>query len=111
MRMRREEALSESDLESNEEAEGKAEQTGCDSETAIEWGKSPARVSERSANHHGDQHHAGNGSNAKDEKIRNGPVRIADFRQHQQSNRGRACKTMHQANGQWSKQLIQTEFL
>src|SRR4051794_12345831 len=107
--VRGEEAVADGDLEGDEEPEGEAEQAGRDSETAIEWGKATARVSEWSANHHGDQHHARDRANAKDEKICDGPARVADLREDQQSNRGRTCQAMHEANCQGPKKLIEAE--
>ena len=88
VRMRGEEAVCDGDLEGNEEPEGEAEQAGCNTEAAIEWGEAPARVGKWGANHHGDEHHAGDGSNAEDQKIPDGPAWIANFRQNQQSDRG-----------------------
>ncbi len=109
VRVRGEEAVGDGDLEGDKEPEGEAEQAGCDSESAVERGKAAARVSERSANHHGDQHHAGDRANAKDEKICNGPAGVADFRENEESDRGRACQAMHEANCQRSKKLIEAE--
>jgi glycine C-acetyltransferase len=104
--MPREEAIRDGDLEGDEEAEAEAEQAGCDSQPAVERGKALARVSEWRADRHGDEHHAGDGAHAKDQQIRDGPARVANFRQHQQGNRGRSGKPVHQANGQRPKKLI-----
>ena len=86
--MRGEEAIRDGDLERNEEPEGEAEQAGRNAETTIEWGEAPASVSEWGANHHGDEHHAGDSSNAEDQKIRDGPARIANLCENEQSDRG-----------------------
>lgn len=109
MRMTGEEAIREGDLEGDEEPEGQTDQARRDSKTVIERGKASARVSEWGANHHGDKHHAGDGANAKDQKIGDGPTGIANFRENEQSNRGRACKTMNETNGQRAKKLIKSE--
>ena len=76
------ESVRDGDLKGDEEPEGEAEQARCDAKAVVEGRKAFARVSEWGADHHGDDHHAGDGANAEYQEIGDGPARVANFRKH-----------------------------
>ena len=99
MGIRTEQAVHQANLESYEQTEGNADQTGSNGEPAIERLEMVAGVGKRSADNHRDQHHSGSRSNSENDKVQNGPAWISNRGQHQQRNGRRSGQSMHDAHG------------
>ena len=106
MRMRAEEPLNKGYLVREEEPENQAHQAGCQGKPAAEMLKAVSSQAERGSNADGDEHHARNCPQAKQEKVSDCPTGVPNARQNQQGHRGRSSQTMHDADNKWPQQLI-----
>lgn len=61
----------------------------------------------RGGDAHCNKHHARDGTDAKDEKVSDGPGRISNRSQDQKGDGGRSGETMNDANYQGPQQLIE----
>ena len=96
--MRAEESLNNSYLVCEEEPENQAHQSRRQGKPAAEMLKTIAGQAERGSNAHGDNHHARNCPQAKQEKVGDCPTGVSNARQDQQGHRGRARQPMHDAD-------------
>ena len=108
-RMRREKSVYDANLVSHEETEAQAKQTGSECESTGKRLTSISNHSERGGKAHCDQHHARNGAYAEDQQVGNGPVNISDRGQDQQGDSRRTGKSMHYADNERPKILIQAD--
>jgi len=106
VRMSCEEAVDEADMEGNKQPEGYADEARHHSEPPIEGCKSLAGVSEWRSNDHRDQHHSGDRSKPKNQKVGNRPAGIPDRCQNQQSDCRRSGKPVYDSHHQRPKKLI-----
>ena len=98
LRIRAEEPLNKCYLISEEEPETQAHHAGYQGEPTTEMLKAISSQAEGRSNAHGDEHHARNCPQAKQEKVGDCPTGVSNACQNQQSRRGRARQTMHDAN-------------
>ena len=82
--MGREEAVDETHLVDDEEAEGETQNTGCDRESAVKPVPAVARVVEGGGHSESDEHHAGDGAYSEEEEVGDGPVRVVKGGQDQE---------------------------
>ena len=78
MGMAGEEAIDEADVVANENPKTQAENAGAEDEAAVEPGEAMAGERKRQGQGGGDQHHAGDGPNSKDEQIEQRPFGISN---------------------------------
>jgi len=90
-------------------SEGDAEQPGGDGQAAIEADETHLRIFEWERDGGGDEHHAGDGADAEDEEVSDGPAGVTNGGQNEKSDGGGAGKPMDQANGERAHGLIQAE--
>lgn len=83
-----EEAVDETDLEGQEEAEAETEQTGANDEPAIEPSEAGTGVGKRKSQADGDEHHSGDGAEAENQEIENSPTRLVNGAEHEKRDGG-----------------------
>ena len=110
MRLGAEEPLCNADLVRQQQAKGYADQTRRHRQAMADSLEAVADVSKRGRDAHGDEHHAGDGSHSKDQKIRNRPTGISDAGEDQQSDCCRTGKPVNDAHNQGPQPLIQADF-
>ena len=81
-------ALDESNLVGDEQAEGQTDESGSRAKAAIQPGGAGLSVGDSRSHSHSDDHHSGNGADTEDDQIGDGPSRIVDRRQHQECDSG-----------------------
>ena len=77
-------ALDESDLVGDEQAEGQSDESGGCAKGAIQPGGAGLSVGDSRSHSHGDDHHSRDSADTEDDQIGDCPSRIVDRRQHQE---------------------------
>src|SRR5207248_957629 len=78
VRVAGEEAVDETDVVANKEPETEANYTGAQNEAVVEPGKAMAGKGKRQSQRGGDEHHAGNRPDTRDEQVEQRPFRLAN---------------------------------
>ena len=104
-----EEAVDETHLVDDEEAEDEADHTGSESHAAIEAREASLGELEGDGYGGGDEHHAGDGAEAENEKIQNCPARDADRGEDKKGYGCGACQTVDDAHGERADDVVETE--
>ena len=106
--MATEQAINESDLICDEQPKSQADHTGHEPERPIGPREAIPRIREWQGDRSGDQHHARDGADSKNEQIGHGPPRIPYGRQNKQRYSRRPRKTMHNSHNQRPHDLIKS---
>jgi hypothetical protein len=107
-RMRREEAVNETDLVRDEKTEAKTQHTRSKCQSTGKLLATLSRHREHGGQAHRDQHHARNGAHSKDQQIRNRPMDVSNRGEDQQRYRRRTRKSVNHAHHERPKILIQS---
>lgn len=108
-RMVGEQSVDKANFVNNEKTERHADQAGSDTQSSIETRESFIRIGKRENHRSGDEHHACNCADPENEQVNNCPFRIANRRQHQKSDSGRARETVHKSDNKRTHDLINAE--
>src|SRR5689334_21766934 len=109
MRMAGKKAAGKSNLVNQQHAESKTEQTGNKPQPLRKTFPPFAHKGKGGRNAHGNQHHAANRSQTKNQQIDHSPTRIGNGGQHQQSYGSGARKPMDYANDKRPYRTIQRQ--
>jgi len=102
-----EEAVDETHLVDDEESEGDAQDSGGDGQAAVEPLPAVANVVKGRCHAEGDEHHAGDGADAEEEEVGDGPVGIVDGGEDEESNGGGAGQTVDEADDERPNPLVE----
>lgn len=93
-----EEAIDETDLVGNEEAEAQAQQARSGDQAAIHPDKARAGVGKWQGNRGRNQDHTGDSADSKNQEIQDCPARLMNCGEDQKRNGGGACQAVHDAD-------------
>jgi hypothetical protein len=102
-----EEAVDETHLVDDEESKGDAQDSGGDGQAAVEPLPALANVVKSRGHAEGDEHHAGDGADAEEEEVGDGPMGIVDGGEDEESYGGGAGQTVDEADDERPSPLVE----
>jgi hypothetical protein len=99
--------VDETHLVDDEESEGDAQDSGCYGETAVKPLPTVADVVEGRGHAEGDEHHAGDGADAEEEEVGDGPVGVVKGGEDEESYGGGTGQAVDEADDEGPAPLVE----